>query len=470
MYNTVNSLTLPRLDLLPTGGNRMTQEDLNLQEAGTQLPQLPVSTPNAEQGKLHLLWKATSDISRSPGQDIVPRVAQTYSAREDRCRGAGEIQNGKSSAPSPADSGGPDGYFGRSSTFAFLSEVPLRSEHDHDVQVNGKQQMPPQIRQGIYGPATSTQISTENEHHYILPNTSLAYDLIDAYFDRVHPLYPFVHEGTFRTEYERIESSSANPRLSPTWYAVLNMIFASSCEFCDKIPESQLMQTVAPFVARSRDIIFSHIFKCGNLELVQALLLMCHYLQGTMELNECWALAGLMIRTAVSIGLHLSPDDLPISIVEKEVRKRVWWGCFILDRTLSWKFGRPISMQAANVVEVPLPLAIDDQYIQNTSLAPRQPLARPPILAFFLHTIKLAQIIDQILQVLYTTTNERLQQSGVDTQLRPEHSLSYLLSETVLLDGQLQAWWQDRPKHLHPTTNTSDSRIFQRQQTVMQLR
>ena len=230
------------------------------------------------------------------------------------------------------------------------------------------------------------------------------------------------------------------------------------------------MQTVAPFVARSRDIIFSHIFKCGNLELVQALLLMCHYLQGTMELNECWALAGLMIRTAVSIGLHLSPDDLPISIVEKEVRKRVWWGCFILDRTLSWKFGRPISMQAANVVEVPLPLAIDDQYIQNTSLAPRQPLARPPILAFFLHTIKLAQIIDQILQVLYTTTNERLQQSGVDTQLRPEHSLSYLLSEAVLLDGQLQAWWQDRPKHLHPTTNTSDSRIFQRQQTVMQLR
>ena len=228
------------------------------------------------------------------------------------------------------------------------------------------------------------------------------------------------------------------------------MIFASSCEFCDVIPEAEAPKTVTSFVARSRDIIFSQVFKGGNLELIQALLLMCHYLQGTMELNECWTLAGLMIRTAVSIGLHLTPERLPITMVEKEVRKRVWWGCFILDRTLSWKFGRPTSIQSTNALDLPLPLAVDDQYIHSDSLAPRQPAARPPVSAFFLHTIKLAQVIDQILQVLYTTNRKELQQRGPDKSV-----ISHVLGQAVLLDGQLQAWWDDTPLHLYPRSGIS---------------
>jgi hypothetical protein len=471
-YSSIYLLTLVRLDYLPASSHRAMHEDLSVQNAQAQLQQLPVSTTSTRYDQLNVLWREANHTLRSPGQDFGPREVQRNAARENRVRGAGEIRRRKSNTSSPATSASADGFFGCSSMFAFISDVRPHSPHSDDTQVEVKQYIRTQapIQNGIYNPATPNQILVGNEDHYTLPDAPLAYDLIDAYFDRVNPLYPFVHESAFRSEYERIERSSDNSRLSPTWFAVLNMIFASSCEFCDTIPEAQLMQTVAPFVARSRDIVFSYIFKCGNLELVQALLLMCHYLQGTMELNECWTLAGLMIRTAVSIGLHLSPDDLPISIVEKEVRKRVWWGCFILDRTLSWKFGRPISMQVASVVEVPLPLAIDDQYIQNSSLAPRQPLARPPILAFFLHTVKLAHIIDRILQSIYTTTIEKLQQSDIDAQLHVEPSLSYLLSEAVLLDGQLQAWWQDRPKHLRSQTGSSESRIFKRQKTVIHLR
>ena len=402
---------------------------------------------------------------RSSGGTVSSREAQSHLPKDSQFSATTELQNADSNASSPRESGGPDGFFGDSSTFAFVSEIPHESQHDNREHLRDKRRRGQSIPISVQSPVSTCNTSAGKDSRYILPEKSLADNLVDAYFDRVHPLYPFVHEGTFRIEYERIGTNPIHSTFAPSWYAVLNMIFASSCEFCDAIPEAEVTKIVTPFVARARDIIFSHVFKIGNLHLVQALLLMCHYLQGTMELNECWSLAGVMIRTAVSIGLHLTPERLPITMVEKEVRKRVWCGCFVLDRTLSWKFGRPTSIQATNALDLPLPLAVDDQYIHNDSLAPRQPAARPPITAFFLHTVKLAQVIDQILQVLYTTNREEIQETGAD-----KAGISHILGHAVLLDGQLQAWWDDRPLHLRPQSGIVDGQIFQRQQTVMRLR
>jgi hypothetical protein len=385
-------------------------------------------------------------------------------------RYTGEDEAGQSNASPAVHSGGPDGFFGRSSTFAFISEVSPHAQSEHDLHNQSMQYLVQSLPAGAQSLPGSTRDSAQRDSRHMLPDRTLANNLVDAYFERVHPLYPFVHEGTFRSEYERIWGNPNNSNMPPSWYALLNMIFASGCEFCDVIPETELMQTVAPFVARSREIIISHAFKNRGLELVQALLLMCHYLQGTMELNECWTLAGLMFRSAVTSGLHLSPERLSLSIVEKEVRKRVWWGCFILDRTLSWKFGRPTSIQATDVLNVPLPLAIDDQYLQSNSISPRQPVGRPPTLAFFLHTVKLAHIIDQILGVLYTTNKEKPQQSGTATPSQTDPGSFNVLGQAVLLDGQLQMWWNERPLHLHPKSGLEGSRIFERQETVMQLR
>lgn len=422
-------------------------------------------TPGPGREGLDLLWRASNGMLRGSVGNVLSEEAQPHLSKDAEFGLTRDPQDGGSIASSPSDSGGPDGFFGDSSTFAFVSEVPPESQHGNGVHLQNNRRLGESIDISVQSPASTCHTSAGKDPRYVLPEKSLADNLVDAYFDRVYPLYPFVHEGTFRTTYERIGIDSTHSNFPLSWYAVLNMVFASSCEFCDAIPETEVTNTVTPFVARSREIIFSLVFKSGNLDLVQALLLMCHYLQGTMELNECWNLAGLMIRTAVSIGLHLSPERLPITMVEKEVRNRVWWGCFVLDRTLSWKFGRPTSIQATNTLDLPLPLAVDDQYIHNDSLVPRQPTARPPIAAFFLHTVKLAQVIDRILQVLYTTNREKLQQTGAD-----KSGISHILGEAVILDGELQAWWDDRPLHLRPQSGIADGQIFQRQQTVMRLR
>lgn len=423
---------------------------------------------------MSLLWSASTGILQgSVGDTRQPTSTQPYLqvVQDTPSSVSTGLQNNETTASSPSTSDGPDGYFGDSSTFAFVSKVQPESQDHNGVHLPKKRCRRLSTSHSVRTPDASTGRNLgDSELWHRLPERHLADSLVDGYFDRVHPLYPFVHEGSFRTEYESMWAHPSDPALQPSWFALLNLVFALGCEFCDAIPDGEVMKTASPFVARSRDIILSHISKSGNLELVQALLLMCHYLQGTLELNECWNLVGLMIRTAVSIGLHLNPEDLSLTVEEKEVRKRVWWGCFIIDRTLSMKFGRPPSIQAADIFDVPLPLAVDDQYIHKNSLAPRQPAGRPSVTAFFIHTCKLAQVINNILRVLYASNRKSSRQVISDDGMPMSSGQSHLLGHAVLLDGQLQSWWKERPAHLHTEADIADGQIVRRQQTVMHVR
>lgn len=401
----------------------------------------------------------------SPTNTAPYKVSSSVSGNSEQT----ELHDNRSHTSSIGASGGPDEYFGDSSTFAFVSKVQSESQQENGVHLAGKTQ----DRVTNVSSAQTMSIDmglTAADMRSELPERHLADSLVDAYFSRVHPLYPFVHEGCFRVEYERMWTHVSEAPSRPSWYALLNLAFAFGCEFCDAVREEDVLATASPFVARARTLIFPYIFKGGNLELVQALLLMCHYLQGTLELNECWNLVGLMIRTAVSIGLHANPEAGSLTAVEKEVRKRVWWGCFIIDRTLSMKFGRPPSIRATDGSDIQLPLDVDDQYITDESLLPRQPACRPSMTAFFTQTIKLAHIIDNILRDLYSTNKKAPRPTGADSPVALGTNLSHVLSNAVDLDGQLQSWWQEMPGHLRHQPGVADGPDFQRQRTVMLIR
>src|SRR5436190_20215595 len=84
---------------------------------------------------------------------------------------------------------------------------------------------------------------------------------------------------------------------------------------------------------KSMSIPLSQVFPFhSNLILAQMLLLMCQYLQSTQNVEDCWSILAVVIPGAQSIGLHTCPrDGTPL---EKELRKRAWYGCVYLDRLL----------------------------------------------------------------------------------------------------------------------------------------
>jgi hypothetical protein len=70
----------------------------------------------------------------------------------------------------------------------------------------------------------------------------------------------------------------------------------------------------------------------GRLRLVQYLLLMGQYLQGTQKSVEAWAVHGLAVKAAFQLGLHSSEASKAFSPLDREIRKRTWFGCVVLDR------------------------------------------------------------------------------------------------------------------------------------------
>jgi hypothetical protein len=85
------------------------------------------------------------------------------------------------------------------------------------------------------------------------------------------------------------------------------------------------------------------------------ILLMGQYLQGTQKSSQTWRMHGLAVRAAIQIGLHSSDLAKVFPPIDQEVRKRTWFGCIMLDRTLSMTFGRPASIPESYVqVELPV--------------------------------------------------------------------------------------------------------------------
>lgn len=75
-----------------------------------------------------------------------------------------------------------------------------------------------------------------------------------------------------------------------------------------------------------------------SLPTVQYLLLMGQYLQGTQNSIKTWNIHGLAVKAAFQLGLHSSDASKSFSPLEREVRKRTWYGCVMLDRSVSLDF------------------------------------------------------------------------------------------------------------------------------------
>lgn len=164
---------------------------------------------------------------------------------------------------------------------------------------------------------------------YVLPPRSLANTLVDLFFEHVFPLHPFVHEPTFRKLFN--ETYEKKCEMPIPWQSTLNLIFAFGSDYLD-LPLDQSYELSQTFHRRGAELILSVCFDTSTVEVVQALLLLSGHLQSNMQFNRVWISLGCIVRAAQGLGLHLDPTNWKISSVEKELRKRLWWGIYALDR------------------------------------------------------------------------------------------------------------------------------------------
>jgi transcriptional regulatory protein GAL4 len=111
----------------------------------------------------------------------------------------------------------------------------------------------------------------------------------------------------------------------------------------------------------ARTILRQILLDEGSMELVQALAIMGNYLQRRDSPNSGYMCLGFAIRMAMALGLHNPAAARGSSVLDDEMRYRVWWGLVTLEAGCSFTFGRPPIVGYASLLAVRLPLNIEDE-------------------------------------------------------------------------------------------------------------
>lgn len=101
-----------------------------------------------------------------------------------------------------------------------------------------------------------------------------------------------------------------------------------------------------------------------RLETIQARLGQCLYLLSSSRANECWYAFGTALQLVTAMGLHRRwPAKLSKNgdtYLEQELRKRIFWSAYTLDKYLSVMFGRPRLLHDEDI-DQELPREISDE-------------------------------------------------------------------------------------------------------------
>ncbi|RPB02869.1 hypothetical protein L873DRAFT_1671617 [Choiromyces venosus 120613-1] len=240
---------------------------------------------------------------------------------------------------------------------------------------------------------------------YALPPKDLANSLVTLYFERVHPLFPIIYKVLFKNQFELLYQTRDPAKVAGKWLAIMNLVFAISARHLSMIGEDKadIWQHLT-FFLRARllgALDGGLVFEIATLQDVQAMGLTGMYLLASKQTNRySWNVAGLAIRLAYGMGLHLRNIASTLNADQKEMRVRVWYSVCYLETTLGLITGRPSALQA-HQSSAPLPRSKDF----DLECDPAQD-------AYFAALMKLSSIASEVLSQLYSTRSRLAMQKN----------------------------------------------------------
>ncbi|KAJ5085936.1 hypothetical protein N7532_010707 [Penicillium argentinense] len=196
------------------------------------------------------------------------------------------------------------------------------------------------------------------------PPLELARELMMMYFKVWHPLFPFLHGPTFLQAMERLYSSDASDQLiqdtvesghrSLCWTVILQCIFnlGSLLRPDLELPAESRIQPPANMAPLLSVLATRH-----DIASLQALLAVQVYLVATMSLRLASTFGGCVLRCVLHAGLHRCPFRYTqLSSHDRQLRKRIFWCAYAIDRYLSQALGLPLGIQDSDI-DVCLPAA-----------------------------------------------------------------------------------------------------------------
>ncbi|EGU86278.1 hypothetical protein FOXB_03213 [Fusarium oxysporum f. sp. conglutinans Fo5176] len=247
------------------------------------------------------------------------------------------------------------GYLGPTAGVFFLRSLLLWTGHSRPFI--GDSSEVPRPHAGL---ESSSQLSNSVTSRHVIEQ------LVNGYFEVYHRSYPFVHEPTFRAQLHEVIQ---RPKRR-SWQMLLYTIMALGA-WCLNNDNAELDDELYHLALSFGDA--ECLFASADLTFVQALILFSNLSQKRNKPNTGSNFLGLATRMALSLGLHRELPDWNISLLQREMRRRVWWGLYMFDSGASTTFGRPILLPGEEAMDVRPVLNIDDEDLTSvTELAPEE--------------------------------------------------------------------------------------------------
>ncbi|KIW45567.1 uncharacterized protein PV06_03948 [Exophiala oligosperma] len=329
-------------------------------------------------------------------------------------------------------------YFGPSSALSFsrIASSALKTHKRH----GGSQP-------STYSDAVN-HVPAQKYQKVVFPTPNIGHTLSAAYFNHVHPQYPFLHRPTLdKWEENCLQAQQAGTVDSvkeiPLFFVL--MVYAIGSLIIKNGDRSD--DAEAYYAAALNYVDF--IMDMDSMESIQAVLACAVYSIRSPVGASIWKLSGMAIRHCIELGYHRSverfrPNADPLT---REMSKRIFWVAYDIDRAAALTLGRPFGI-SDQMIDVELPLDIDDSGITTTGIPGpvRQDSHAPPTqMTGALHIIKLRQLWSRISDSIY---------SAVSVQSSDGSSTCAAISAHVpALRQALEEWFADTPyQPQHPDT------------------
>ncbi|KKY25020.1 putative c6 transcription factor [Phaeomoniella chlamydospora] len=220
----------------------------------------------------------------------------------------------------------------------------------------------------------------------------------------------------------------------------------------------------------------------GGLEELQAVLLLASFALLRPVAPGLWYIIGVAVRLAVDLGLHYedgsgievekgqeiktaTSQDITMgatndmsrrrSVLDtqekgrrewvRDLRRRLWWCVYSLDRLVSTCVGRPFGI-TDQVITTEFPSLLDDQYITRAGLLRQNGESQTSYKHISVHYFRLRLLQSEILQVLQ---HQQAQQARLDgTNSKNEYMHTKLPSPFLVKFESFRSWRRDIDRRL----------------------
>jgi hypothetical protein len=178
--------------------------------------------------------------------------------------------------------------------------------------------------------SASTKEPLPSSRHKPLPPRYTATPLIQHYVNNIYTLLPIFEEATLYSCVDSVYHLDQNGKPFDFWVVRMVLAIASLSQ------SEQRGDTLYADAVGHVNAALEHAEKVlhpGFISSIQGLLLLVIYATMDPHHFDSWTLTGAASRAMVDLGIHQDPSrSTPISKTKLEIRRRVYWCVYSLDR------------------------------------------------------------------------------------------------------------------------------------------